>query len=257
MKKFFNSFLFQNNQLNRYKGKVFQQPKKNSKEGRQFQEKISFNSKARQAVQKMNKNLATNTPRICAGLLLGASLPQFYYLYQAIWRDYQDRDFVKYLKKSIDYVNYKNAFFAAVIFGLESVKFVDQRAKNIVQKNKMAYTLVLIPLGLSLTSHSFLFDGYIDKKIVFPSYIADGALLVLEANLSNQGLIPFWLFNLRYQVHLFDIFYLVCIYYAFKHLNEDMEKNPHRYLENSNNNNTNNNIQNVNPQLQQQKLAIL
>ena len=55
---------------------------------------------------------------------------------------------------------------------------------------------MLIPLGISVSTISFY--DYVDKKITFTSIINDASLLTLEAKFVNEGLIPFWLFNLRY-----------------------------------------------------------
>jgi hypothetical protein len=61
------------------------------------------------------------------------------------------------------------------------------------------------------------------------SLSADFSLLILEAKLSNEAVIPFYYFNLRYQQHLFDILMLSAIYFSLKHFNVDLESNKARY----------------------------
>jgi trans-2-enoyl-CoA reductase len=37
------------------------------------------------------------------------------------------------IKKTMDWINYKGAFFTAVLFGLQAVDYKDFKAKNVLQ----------------------------------------------------------------------------------------------------------------------------
>ena len=90
----------------------------------------------------------------------------------------------------------KNAFFCATIFGLECVRFKDRKAKFVLPRKGYGYLFLLIPFFLSMFTISFF--NVIDKKMMMTSIASDGLLLMIEAKLTNEGVIPFWLFNLRY-----------------------------------------------------------
>ncbi len=90
----------------------------------------------------------------------------------------------------------KSTFFYAVIFGLEAVKFKDRKAKNLLPRRGYGYQFLLIPFFIQLASIAFV--NVVDKKMMTTSIVADGAMLLIEAKLTNEGVIPFWLFNLRY-----------------------------------------------------------
>lgn len=56
------------------------------------------------------------------------------------------------------------------------------------------------------------------------------SLLLLESKLTNEGLITFWMFNLRYQIHIFDLLYLTFIFFGTKRYRNEIEKHPNKFL---------------------------
>jgi hypothetical protein len=110
--------------------------------------------------------------------------------------EYKDREFWILLKKSIDFINIKSAFCCSIIFGLEAVKFLDRKAKNTMTKKGSTFLILLIPLFLQFFTITYF--NYIDKKSMISSLAQDCLLLLIEGKLTNEGVIPFWFFNLRY-----------------------------------------------------------
>jgi hypothetical protein len=53
---------------------------------------------------------------------------------------------------------------------------------------------------------------------------------MIEAKLTNEAVIPYWFFNIKYHVHIFDIVNITFLYYAMKRLGNDLDKNKHKYV---------------------------
>jgi len=68
-------------QTRRYKKDVFMKPRRGTTEEKIYNEERNFNLIARSRVEAMRKNIAQNTPKIVAGLLIGTTLPQLYFYY--------------------------------------------------------------------------------------------------------------------------------------------------------------------------------
>lgn len=189
-----------------------------------------MNLVARSRVESMRKNIALNTPRIVAGLLLASTLPQLYYYYQNMWLEYTDPEFSKNLKKSVDYLNMKSAFTCATIFGLQVVKYCDAKAtQRALPKRGNVFLWLLLPFGLSMSTISFW--PYLDKRMIFGSYFTDATVLLIETKLVNEAVMPFWFFNLKYTLHVFDLVYLTCIYFSMKRMRNHLDTMPHKYFE--------------------------
>ena len=53
--------------------------------------------------------------------------------------------------------------------------------------------------------------------------------MVIETKSATDGLMPYWLFNIKYRLHIFTIINLAFYYYAMKNLTIDIKKNPDNY----------------------------
>jgi len=145
-----------------------------------------------------------------------------------MWLDYTEAGYYRYIQKSIDYFNLKNAFCCATILGLQVVKYCDVKAtKRALPPRGNVFLWLLLPITISFTSLSFW--DVLDKKMLIGSYFTDAALLFVETKLVNEAVMPFWLFNLKYSIHVFDLIYLTCIYFSMKNLRENIDKMPHKY----------------------------
>jgi len=51
----------------------------------------------------------------------------------------------------------------------------------------------------------------------------------IESVLTNQNLIPYWMYDLRFRMHIFNILQLACLYYALRYLSEDVNLHPEKY----------------------------
>ena len=49
--------------------------------------------------------------------------------------------------------------------------------------------------------------------------------------MTNEGSIPYWFFNIKYHVHIFDIINLSILYMAMRKLVKEMKSKPHKFLE--------------------------
>ena len=110
----------------------------------------------------MKKNIEVNTPRIIAGILIVMSIPQLYFIYRIIWYRNTDKEAIKDIRKSIDYLNLKGVFALSALFGLEVVRFSDRKASNRLPRTSRCYMLLAIPFCLQFTSLSYY--DYVDKK---------------------------------------------------------------------------------------------
>ena len=53
--------------------------------------------------------------------------------------------------------------------------------------------------------------------------------MVIETKSATDGLMPYWLFNIKYRLHIFTIINLAIYYYAMKNLTTDIKKNPDNF----------------------------
>ncbi|EAR92003.1 transmembrane protein, putative (macronuclear) [Tetrahymena thermophila SB210] len=232
MNRLFNCARKVKEQAQRYKRDIFQKPKRGTAQEKVYNEERNFNILARRQVEKMRDNIAKNTPKIVAGLLLGSSLPQLYFYYQSMWLEYTDSRYYENIKKSLDYFNMKNAFFCASICGLQVVKYCDIKAtKRALPPRGNVFMWLLMPIGFSFATLSFW--DVIDKKMLVGSYFCDASLLFVETKLVSEAVLPFWFFNLKYTAHIFDIVYLTCIYFSMKNLRNYIDKMPHKFMQQS------------------------
>ena len=147
-----------------------------------------------------------------------------------MWIEYENIKYTESLKKSVDYINIKNALICGILLGLKMVSYIDIKAKNksLTQKGNQ-YLSLMIPLLCCFGTLSFW--DYLDKRLIIGSILSDTVLMIIEIKIVNEAIMPFWLFNLRYPMHILDIIYLSCIYHSLKNLRGDINKNSHKYLE--------------------------
>jgi len=127
----------------------------------------------------------------------------------------------------VDWINLKNVFTFSIIFGLEAVRFLDRKAKRSIVKPKSYFLKALMPIPFMFCSIS-MWDN-INKYFVLGTLAQDVTLMLMETQLTNFGLIPFWFYNLRYIMHLCDVVFLALILFSLKNLRNDIEKRPHKY----------------------------
>lgn len=100
----------------------------------------------------------------------------------------------------------------------------------------------MIPLSINLLSLSYF--NILEKKIIASNILGfqfflelililfrDVSLMLIEGKLTNEGLLPYWYFNMRYQVHLMDILNLIILYYAMKRLRNQIDKKPKEFFD--------------------------
>jgi len=171
--------------------------------------------------------LENKVPKIATLLVIATTIPQFYYLYNVLIEDFESPLFYESMKKGIDWVNFANIFFTSVYFGLEAIKFFDRRNRGSKMRAQSNYFFILIPVAACLLSLSFIEN--IDKLSILPAAGADLALMAIETKSTIEGLMPYWLFNIKYRVHIFTIINLAFYYYAMKNFKIDIERNPEKY----------------------------
>ena len=70
-----------------------------------------------------------------------------------------------------------------------------------------------------------------DSKLIVGNVLGDTALFLLETKMTNEGVIPYWFYNLKYHVHMFDLVNLVILYFALHKLKNEMKAKPHNFIE--------------------------
>lgn len=65
--------------------------------------------------------------------------------------------------------------------------------------------------------------------MIYTTAAANLSCLGFEIKFVTQGAIPHWLFNIRFQAHVFDFFFMILLYYSIKNLQLDMAENPQLY----------------------------
>lgn len=211
----------------RYKKQVFNTPKKTSAENMLKNQKVNVERKASGMVDEMLKLMDQKAPRIGTVLAIGSTVPCFYYLYKLVWEEYNSKEFYQSIKGCVDWINYVNIFTAAVYFGLEAVRYSDRRAKHHWKSPRQTYVFALIPLVLSFGSLSF--TDSIHKYMILPTLASDVSMLLVESVLTNQNLIPYWVFDFKYRIHFFTIMQLCCLHYGLKYLGQDVAEHPEKY----------------------------
>ena len=56
-------------------------------------------------------------------------------------------------------------------------------------------------------------------------------MFLMEAKMTTEGLIPYWFYNIKYHMHLFDLINLAILYGALRKLKREMEQKPHCFVE--------------------------
>jgi len=182
---------------------------------------------AQDKVNEVKKMLENKVPKISTILIIGTTIPQLYFVYKMMLEEYESYEFFEYIKKGVDWVNYSNAFFTSIYFGLEAIKFYDRRNKVRKHRPQLNFYLILIPLALSLFSLSF--HEVKNKNSILPTVGADMILMGIETKSTIDGVMPYWLFNIKYRLHIFTIINLGFFYWALKNMKKDLEKYPEKY----------------------------
>lgn len=61
------------------------------------------------------------------------------------------------------------------------------------------------------------------------TYFSGISSLVIIAKFAGEGLVPYWYYNITYNIYVFDIFFLFLIYFALKNIKWNLNKNPQDY----------------------------
>ena len=66
-----------------------------------------------------------------------------------------------------------------------------------------------------------------NKYSVLPTFIADISMLVVETQVTNYGLYPFWLYSYRHFSRFFDWMVIGATFFALRNLQKRVKSHPH------------------------------
>ncbi len=153
-----------------------------------------------------------------------------YWYYQSIFREYNDPLYIDSIKKYIDCQNIKNTFYGGLVLGLLVSKYSDYKVshKALMKLHRPMEFLVLVPICLAFSTLSF--QNYSRSHAVYGTLLGDAALMFGESLLVNAGILPFWLFTIRYYQHVFDCGSIFFLTFGLNNLKSDIESYPENYL---------------------------
>ncbi|KAM3139258.1 hypothetical protein pb186bvf_008668 [Paramecium bursaria] len=196
-------------------------------------QKDIYNAAKRGTKQEQIQNIKFTTLRI---ILLEEfhnqpflfSIPTFYYGYQIYLNRYDDINFYQTIRKSVDWINIKLALGCGMLVGLEMMKFIDFKAKNLLVSKKPRSTLIyLIPIFGSFFTLSYF--QTLNPWILPPQMALILGSLFIYGNASNFGVLPFWTFSVFYQMFLLDVLLLGVFFLSMRKLREHRRVKPQLY----------------------------
>lgn len=175
-----------------YKKDVFSKQNKGSSQSKSINYNSMLSKKIREKVNEAGENLKKNTPRVVGALMILTGMPQMYFYYQMLTREYDDPLYIDSIKKYVDAQNIKNAFYGGLALGLLVTKYTDYKVKHtsLMKLHRPMEFIVLVPVGLALFTLSY--QNYARSYSVYGTLIADGSLMFLESLLVNAAILPFW-----------------------------------------------------------------
>jgi hypothetical protein len=66
-----------------------------------------------------------------------------------------------------------------------------------------------------------------NKYSVFPTFMADASMLVVEAQVANYGIYPFWLYSYRHYIRFFDWLIIGATFFALHNLQKRVKTHSH------------------------------
>ena len=104
----------------------------------------------------------------------------------------------------------KNIMVYSCIFALTKLKYFSPTAKYTLPNRGLLGRVA--PLAFSMIA--LLLPPSDSKYIVFPTFLADVGTLMLEAQMTNYGVYPFWMYSFRHYARFFDWITLGIVFFA-------------------------------------------
>jgi hypothetical protein len=165
-------------------------------------------------IDMMNETMNKTSPKMFSILMITTTLPTFYFGLNLIASEYNSQQFSVSASAGLNYINIKNLVFFACISMLSKFKFNSPTAKHTLPRIGIIGTIVppiLSLLGLCLPNSD-------SKWIVLPTFLADVSMSLVEAQYTNYGIYPFWLFSYRHYIRFFDWLIIIATFMALWNL---------------------------------------
>ena len=67
------------------------------------------------------------------------------------------------------------------------------------------------------------------KYAVLPAIMTDITTMAVEAQLANEGALPFWYYSFRHYIRFFDLIVLIMVFVAMKRMADRIKSHPYLF----------------------------
>ncbi len=203
--------------LNRF----YQFSSKGQKQARQTLDKMA------EQLEKMKQTMDKTTPRVFALILIGSALPTIYYINQLIERPFNDPEYTDSANRAIKYYYFRNLVMYSCVLALYQSRYFNPSSKFTVPR--MPVKMIMAPLLLSLIGMALPPSD--SKHMVWGVLVTDILTMVKEVEITNQAIIPFWLYSFKHYIRFFDWLTLIILFFALKRHQSRRLSHPHEFAQ--------------------------